>query len=164
MKLAIFSDTHDNLFTLKQALDWLAKEKIEEIIHCGDLANSETLNFLLENFSGPINLARGNADSPKLASKGRAKLWEGYGEIVAEGKKIAFTHFPKKALELAKNGGFNLVFYGHTHKPWGEKTGNSRLANPGTLSGMFYKATFAVYDTVSDKLELKILEKLNSTI
>jgi len=34
------------------------------------------------------------------------------------------------------------------------------LANPGTLAGMFSKATFAVYDTSTNNLELKILERL----
>jgi hypothetical protein len=164
MKLAIFSDTHDNLATLKQALDWLAKEKIEEIIHCGDLANPDTLDFLIKNFSGPINLARGNADNPELASRSRVKLWGEYGEVVVEGKKLAFTHFPEKALELAKNSRSDFVFYGHTHKPWEEKIGSTRLVNPGNLAGIVYRATFATYDTASDKLELKILEKLNPTI
>lgn len=161
MKIAIFSDTHDNLATLKQALDWLAKEKIKKIIHCGDLTNPETLDFILENFSGQISFALGNADSSELAGKARATCCGEYGEIVADGKKIAFTHFPKKALELAKKNQHSLVFYGHTHKPWKEKIGAARLANPGTLAGLFFKATFAVYDSSSDKLELKILEKLN---
>jgi len=35
-----------------------------------------------------------------------------------------------------------------------------RLVNPGTLGGMFQKATFAVYDTASNEPELKILETL----
>jgi predicted phosphodiesterase len=34
------------------------------------------------------------------------------------------------------------------------------LVNPGNLAGMFYKATFAIYETKTDKLELKILETL----
>lgn len=161
MKIAIFSDTHDNLVTLEQALNWILKEKIKQIIHCGDLANSETLDFILERFPGRIDLARGNMDRPELTSADRAVLHEPHGEIKVDGKKIAFTHFPEKALELAKKNEFDMVFYGHTHKPWEEKIGKTKLVNPGTLAGMFYKATFATYDTSSDQLELKILEKLS---
>ena len=40
------------------------------------------------------------------------------------------------------------------------KVGNVILANPGTLGGMFQKASFAVYDTGAKNLELKILETL----
>jgi hypothetical protein len=35
------------------------------------------------------------------------------------------------------------------------------LLNPGTLAGMFYKASFAIYDTQTGQAELKILEQLN---
>jgi hypothetical protein len=34
------------------------------------------------------------------------------------------------------------------------------MVNPGELAGQFYKPTFAVYDTDTSLLELKILEKI----
>ena len=34
------------------------------------------------------------------------------------------------------------------------------MINPGELAGQFYKPTFAVYDRTTEKLELKILERL----
>lgn len=160
MKIAIFSDSHDNLATLDHALGWANREKIETIIHCGDLTNAETQEEISKLFSGPIHLVLGNADDPKLTSEKNVKVWGETGEITLGGKKIAFTHFPEKVLELAKKGTFDLVFYGHTHKPWEEKIGHCRLVNPGNLAGIIYKATFAVYDTSTDKLELKILERI----
>ena len=57
-----------------------------------------------------------------------------------------------------KSGKYDLVFYGHTHKPWAEKIGNCLLANPGELAGQRFKPTFAIYDIQKDKLQLKILE------
>ena len=82
-------------------------------------------------------------------------------------KRIAFTHFPDVAKKLAQSGKFDLVFYGHTHRPWDEKVisrdGKNiecHMINPGELAGQFYKPTFAVYDTTSGSLELKILEKI----
>ncbi|MFH1192432.1 MAG: metallophosphoesterase family protein [bacterium] len=62
---------------------------------------------------------------------------------------------------MAESGKYDYVFYGHTHKPWEEMVGECKLLNPGTLAGMFYRATFAVWDTVNNKFSLKILEKLN---
>jgi len=61
---------------------------------------------------------------------------------------------------LAKNSKYDLIFFGHTHQPWEKKIGDCRLVNPGTLAGMFNKATFAVYDSKTDKLELKLVERL----
>jgi hypothetical protein len=75
-------------------------------------------------------------------------------------RKIAFTHFPDIAKKMAQSGKFDLVFYGHTHRPWDEKIGNCHMINPGELAGQFYKPTFAVYDTATGGLQLKILEKL----
>ena len=87
-------------------------------------------------------------------------------EVEVGGKKIVFCHFPADAKKLAQSGKYDLVFYGHTHRAWDEKVacllsqGNTHMINPGELAGQFYKPTFAIYDTDSEKLELKILEKL----
>lgn len=166
MRLAIISDSHDNAPNLEKFLDWIADEKIDFIIHCGDLAAPTTLTEVIApKFSGQFHFVHGNVGYPELLEQ-VARDFTGVtihgevGQIEVDGKKIVFTHFPEKALELAKNGEFDLVFYGHTHKPWEEKIGKTRLVNPGTLAGMFYKATFAVYDTAADKLELKILERI----
>ena len=69
-------------------------------------------------------------------------------------------HFPAEAKKMAQSGKYDLVFYGHTHRAWDEKVGNCHMINPGELAGQFYKSTFAVYDTDTEKLELKILEQL----
>lgn len=166
MKISIISDSHDNIPNFEKFLDWIAKEKINFIIHCGDLAAPAMLSKVIApKFSGRFHFVHGNVGDPELLEEvaknfSNVKIHGEVGEIDVDGKKIAFTHFPEKALELAKIGAFDLVFYGHAHKPWEEKIGNCRLVNPGTLAGMFYKATFAVYDTITDNLELKILERL----
>jgi len=165
MKIAIIADSHDNLVTLEQALKWIEKQKIKEIIHCGDVANSETLLELAKNFSGKINLVFGNADDRQrifaLAKKlENIRIYGEKGEIKRNSKKIAFTHFKNTAHQIALKNKFDLIFYGHSHKPWQEQVGRSCLVNPGNLAGLFYRPTFAVYDTKTNRLELKILEKL----
>ena len=169
MRIAILSDSHDNIPNMEKALDWINKEKISIVIHCGDLAAPAMLTkVMVPKFSGEIHLVNGNVGDPELLDQvakdfAKVKIHGTVGQIEIDHKKIAFTHFPKEALELAKRGKFDLVFYGHTHKPWEEiiEAGGKKikLVNPGTLAGMFYKATFAVYDTETDKLELKILEE-----
>ena len=175
MKIAIFSDSHDNVPNLKKALDYINKEKIGVLIHCGDLAAPSMLSEVIApNFTGEIHMVFGNVGDPDLLIKTakkykNVKIRGNRGEIDAGGKKIAFCHLPQDAKELAETGVFNIVFYGHTHRPWTEnlrlKTEDGkqkvvRLVNPGTLAGLFSKATFAVYNTSTDKLELKILERL----
>ncbi len=153
MKIAIISDTHDNLANFLKVINWLNKEKIQIVLHCGDVCRKETLEEILKNFKGEIRLVSGNAD---LDLENLPEI----GEVEIEGNRIAFTHYPEIAEKLAETRKYDLVFYGHDHRPWEKKVGNCRLINPGNVAGVFYKATFAVYNTETDKLELKILEKL----
>lgn len=164
MKIAIISDSHDNLANIKKAIDILKKEKIKTILHCGDICAPATLAEILKEFSGKVHIVFGNVDGDhfrmtKIAFEDspRLKVLGELGKIKIGSKKIAFCHFPEFAQGLAATQKYDLVFYGHTHKPWEEKIGKTRLINPGNLAGLFYRATFAIYDTKTDKLELKIL-------
>lgn len=166
MKIAIVSDSHGNVANFKKIVQWLNKEKISLILHCGDIGNLESLKESLADFPGQFFGVFGNMDKDfKILVKDynkikNVKIEEKILETEIDRKKIAITHFPEEAKKLAESGNYNLVFYGHTHKPWEEKIGNCRLINPGESAGQFYKPTFAVYDTATDKLELKILEKI----
>lgn len=153
MRIAIVSDTHDNMANFNKVIDFLNKENITVMLHCGDICNQSTIDEAKKNFKGEITFVRGNGDyelEDVLESM----------DVELGGKKIAFVHYPDKAMALAESGQYDLVFYGHTHKPWEEKIGNCRLVNPGEVAGQRFKPTFALYDTETDKLELKILERL----
>jgi predicted phosphodiesterase len=56
-----------------------------------------------------------------------------------------------------QNNNCDIIFYGHTHKPWIEIKNDVQTVNPGTLGGVFTPATFAFWDTASGQLELKLL-------
>lgn len=166
MKLGVISDTHGNLFNLKKALDWMEENQVQVLIHCGDIGGSEMIKEMDNGFSGKIYLVFGNIEDPIKIKKavdqtqGDLIFKEKVGEIELEGKNIAFCHKSLKAEKLAEKGKYDLVFYGHTHQPWEEQIGKCKLVNPGNLLGAPYNPTFAVYDTETDKLELKILEEL----
>lgn len=166
MKVAIISDTHDNLVNLEKFLLWAERSKTKELIMCGDLCAPVTLaKCIAPKFKGRIHVVFGNVSDRSTEKEWAEKLenvshYGDLGEFEIDGKKIAITHFPWEAKKLAESGKYDFVFYGHSHEPWIEKVGETYLANPGTLAGMFQKATFAVWDTKSGKLELKILETL----
>ncbi|MDO8529920.1 MAG: metallophosphoesterase family protein [bacterium] len=153
MKVAIISDTHDNITNFNKIIGFLNKEKIMVLLHCGDICNEETIQEAEKNFNGEIEFARGNGDYH--LEKVPDTL-----ELDLDNKKVAVVHYPDLAKKLAESGKYDLVFYGHTHRPWEETIGKCRLVNPGELAGQRYKPCFAIYDTQTDKLELKILEKL----
>jgi hypothetical protein len=185
MKIAIISDVHDNIPNLKKVLDYCnekisASRRIEKIICCGDLASIETLEYLNDNFSGEIYFTFGNMDNDylksyhfeKLDSSTRyhslgmtyvykkTKIFKEEGEAEINGKKIAFVHFPRIAKGLCRSGRYDIVFYGHTHKPWEENIDECKMLNPGTVAGQFYPATFAAWDTETNKFELIRVDQL----
>ena len=122
------------------------------ILHCGDIQTQQIIDESKEAFNGEIKFAKGNGDYDlDLPEK---------MELEVDSKKIAFCHFPEIAKKLAASGKLDIVFYGHTHKPWEEIVNNCRLVNPGELAGQLFKPTFAVYDTMTNLLELKILDNL----
>lgn len=163
MKIAIISDTHDNLENLKKALGKIKKERVNIILHCGDVASKETLNFLFQNFKGRVYLVLGNMDKDygldkeNLEGFSQLEFSSDIKEIEIENKKIAFCHRPEIAQNLAKSQKYDYVFYGHTHKPWMENIGQTKLINPGNVAGLFYRPSFAVCDLKTGKIELKIL-------
>jgi putative phosphoesterase len=166
MLVGIFSDSHDNLINIEKFLDFVQTSNIEQLIFCGDLCAPATLQKLIVvNFTKTIHLILGNVADRDLLPKVAAglpqvKFYGDQGEFEIDNLKIAINHYPEEAKKLAESGKYDFVFYGHNHTPWLESIGKTVLANPGTLAGMFNKATFAVLDTTTRKLSLKILEKL----
>src|SRR3989338_4722926 len=166
MKIAIVSDSHDNLPNIDKILAYCKQEKIKTMFHCGDVCSGNVLKYLAQKFNGELYVVLGNVhEEPeamfaKIKELPRARLLGEEGEVDLAGLKIYLTHYPEVAKKMAETKKYNFIFYGHTHKPWEEKIGNCRVVNPGTLAGMFTKATFAVWDTETGELELKVLERL----
>lgn len=164
MKFAILSDSHNNEPNIKKAIEYLNKNKITQLIHCGDIDTAQDLELLANNFNGKIDFVFGNSDYGKNDFK---KIYEGnkkitchgdQGELEIDGIKIGFIHYPLLAEELAETKKYDLVFYGHNHLPFEKNIGKTKLLNPGNLDGSRTKATFAVYDTATKTPELIILE------
>jgi putative phosphoesterase len=163
MKMAIISDIHDNLPNLKKCLFWCQENKIEKIICAGDVTNSETLQILSVEFKGEIFLIRGNADiydEDEIVAYDNIYYGGRFAIFEIAGIKVGVCHEPIFFGEVLSKGDCNIIFYGHTHKPWIEIKKGVQTVNPGTLGGVFTPATFSFWDTTSGQLELKLLNSL----
>ena len=167
MQIAICSDSHDNLVNIEKFLNYCKQNKVAEIIHCGDVTEKSTKDFFEKNFSGTINFVEGNAEITVQEKQKRTNRFQKiqrtpipFLELTIDKIKIAVCHTREKAKRLAEKNLYNIVFYGHNHKPWQEKIGLTYLINPGNLAGMFYRASFATYNTTTKKLNLILLENI----
>jgi len=168
MKLAIVSDSHDNIPNIDKMLAYVKNEGIKVMLHLGDVCAPSVLEYLAEKFLGEIYLVFGNVDGDREKMQELSKYFknihllgeEGQPEIKDLNLKIGMVHYPVRAKKMAASGSYSVVFYGHDHKPWEETINQAKIINPGTLAGLFALATFAVYDTDVNKAELKILQQL----
>jgi len=164
MKIAIISDSHDNLVNLNKFLIYCEKNNIDIIFHCGDWCAPAIFEIIRQNFQGEVYGIFGNVHAENNLMLDQAKkfnihLKKELIEVKIDNIKMAIVHEPAKARKIAGKK-LDLIFYGHTHKPWQDKINNTFLINPGTLAGMFMKATFATYNTKTKKLKLHILDEI----
>jgi len=165
MKIAICADSHDNLINISDFLYFCNYNEVDVILHCGDWCAPSTLQFFRENFKGKIYGVYGNVHDDdkmvkKIAKETKIKIKKDKLSFTLDKLKMYITHYPETAQRAAKTNRYHFVFYGHTHKPWKEIVNQTHVINPGTLAGMFFRATFALYDTKTGKLELKILDQI----
>ena len=166
MEIAVISDSHDNLANIYKMLDYLKRKKIKIMIHCGDVCAPGVMKEMTDKFDGEIHLVFGNVDGDRekmkeLESKlDNLTIHGQVGQMELGGKKIAWCHYPWQAEELAASKKYDEIFYGHDHRPWEKKIGKTTVRNPGTLAGLFAKATFAVYNTKTGRSELMLLERM----
>jgi putative phosphoesterase len=162
MKLGIISDTHDNVWRLEEAFQYL--KGVEEILHCGDLISPFMVHRLGKGLAGiPVHLVWGNNDGDRRAVSAATALYpeiQIYGEfaeIELEGLRIAIIHYPEIARGLAKGESYDLVCYGHDHTAHQETIGNTLLLNPGEVMGLKGTASLVIYDTKTKIAEKKVI-------
>ena len=155
MKVAIFSDTHDNLEFFQKGIEYCKKNRIYTVIHAGDIISPFTIRVFGDyekfNFIGVF----GNNDGEKKFLK---KLYKTiyypphFFEI--DGKKFALTHEPEDLdFETTET---DIIIYGHTHEYEVIKKHGRLIINPGECCGYLTgKPTFAILDT--DSLEVRII-------
>jgi putative phosphoesterase len=161
MKIAILSDIHDNIWTLRSALN--AMQDADVLICCGDLCSPFNVPLLAENFPNPIHFVYGNNDGDLFRITKNASRFSRFhieGELFLtemDGKKIVANHYDNIAMELTRSGVYDLVFFGHNHRYQVERFGKTLAINPGTLMGYSpldmkeVPPTFVVYDTLTDQ-------------
>ncbi len=151
-KIAVISDSHDNIWALDKALAEIRAYGADILLHCGDLIAPFIIDRLAEGFEGTVHIVFGNNDGDGrllqvLASKhDRVHLHGIYHEFTAGDRAIAMIHYPEPARRIAQSGHFDLVCYGHDHTRHAEQIDSCWLINPGELMGLRGAATWGAYD------------------
>jgi len=148
MLLGIISDTHDNMDQLRKAVDLFNKRKVEHVIHAGDYTSPFTFRVLKElkcDFTGIF----GNNDGDKLLLQKMSseRIFNQPHIFELNGKKIILIHEQHIVDALADSGHYDIIIYGHTHKPEIRNVRNTLIINPGEAGSWLYgKSTIALLD------------------
>nr|WP_320011436.1 YfcE family phosphodiesterase [uncultured Desulfobulbus sp.] len=152
MRIAVLSDSHDQIPNLHAAVTRANRAQADVLIHCGDLISPFMLRYL-SAFEGPVHLIYGNnVGDQHLISSRCGTLFPNishhgtHGQITLGDRRIAFVHYPRLAKEVAQSGVYHLVCYGHDHIFHSERLGSCLLLNPGDLLGKEERPSFALVD------------------
>jgi putative phosphoesterase len=159
MIFALMSDSHDNIWNLRKALEVIRRYKAEAIIHCGDFVAPFMLKEL-DEMQIPVHGVFGNNDGDKfLLTKFsfttffNVTLYDPVGELDLGGFHVSFTHQKVVAEGLAATGKYDLVCFGHSHVATLENVGETVLLNPGEIMGKDGVPTFYIINTTEPSYE-----------
>jgi putative phosphoesterase len=160
MKVGVISDTHDNLTTIRKAVEVFAGSGVEAIIHAGDFCSPFTLPEFkpLADKGLKMYAVFGNNDGDRPLLVKRAgdfcSFVDGTRNVELGGRRIVVMHYPDLSQDLFRLGTYDLVIYGHDHTVRVEGD-RKKLLNPGTCSGyMAEAATVALLDTDTMAVEI----------
>lgn len=130
MRVLIISDTHGNHRNLDKVLE--REGEFDLLLHMGDTEGGE---YYIESTAGcPVYIVMGNndffADLPKEQEVeiGRYKV------LMTHGHYYYVSRDTERLKNTARQRGFDIVMYGHTHRPDIDLEGDVKVINPGSLS------------------------------
>lgn len=135
-------------------------EKVDFIVHAGDLVDLSVIDELEQ--LAPVLAVYGNMDGPEIRGK-LPKL----DSVKVSDWKIGVMHDPGalfgmgKMREIAKQNGFDVLVYGHTHNPSIKWEGKTLFINPGSptnpLPPFITKPTVALLRITNEKIMPEII-------
>ena len=136
-------------------------DKVDYIVHAGDLVQLSVIDEL--EHLAPVLAVYGNMDGPEI----RGKLPK-MNTVKIFDWKIGVTHDPGtlfgmgKMRGIAKQNGFNVLVYGHTHNSSIKWEGTTLFINPGSptnpIPPFIAKPTVALLRTTKEKITPEIIQ------
>ena len=159
VKVGILSDSHDHRGAAEGALLLFRAEGVGLVLHLGDVCSPA----VLAGYGDPAIILRGvfgNNDSDRdgLQEATGGAFRQGPRIETVDGRKILLAHsYDQLRGELTGQGRFDLVLFGHTHRPLTMRVGNALVVNPGESCGLMGgKNTCAIVDLAT--MEPRIVE------
>jgi hypothetical protein len=159
VRIAVVSDTHNNLRNVARIVELVNAARVERVVHTGDITQAKTLE-VLARLEAPLLGVYGNNDEREtiapVAASYAMQLVEGHLSFEAAGRRVGVIHNPDH-IDDALLARHDLVLHGHNHRLVLERRGQALLFNPGECAGFLVgHNAVGLIDLV--KLEVELLK------
>ncbi len=162
MKIGLLSDSHGRAATTRRGVDLLLGQGAEVLLHLGDVGTVEVIDALVAEFPEtggrvPAHVVFGNTDWDadglgRYAGSLGVSVDHPAGRLELEGGDLVFLHgHEEHRMAAALAEGVRYLCHGHTHRAADQRSGVTRIVNPGAL----FRArvySVAVIDTAADEV------------
>jgi len=157
--IGVMSDSHDNVTQVCKAVTLFKDAGCDLVLHAGDMVAPFAARELAA-LGCPVKAVFGNCDGEK---QGLEMALEKLGEIqdapllfTHGGRQVLLVHYHFSVATYASSGKYDVIIFGHTHKPDIRRAGKTLLLNPGEAGGWLTgKSTVALLNP--DTLEAEIV-------
>lgn len=132
MKILIVSDTHRRDDNLKKVIN--DNLPLDMLIHLGDVEGSEQYIPEWVNPECEMQMVRGNNDFFSALDREREIQIGKYKVLLTHGHYYNVSLGTEQLVEDAKERGFDIAMFGHTHRPYFDDSQGIIVLNPGSLS------------------------------
>jgi len=140
MLVGVVSDTHNHIKNIKKIIYLFNREKVDLVIHTGDISKANTLKIFSE-LEPPLVGVFGNNDR---IEEGLKEVCDEYNfnfqepplSMTLRDKKIVVFHEPDLIRDyIEEHKDIDLILHGHTHRYKEESVDNTVYFNPGESAG-----------------------------
>ena len=130
MKILIISDTHRKHDNLLKVLE--RECPVDLLIHLGDAEGYE--DYIAEQAGCPVEVVAGNNDFFSSLPREKELQIGKYKVLITHGHYYYVNTGIEDIEREAEGRGFDIVMFGHTHKPYIEIDEDVTILNPGSVS------------------------------
>lgn len=145
------SDTHRKFGKAKKVIDYFVKEKVDYIVHAGDIVEVEVLEYIKQT-KIDYRAVYGNNDKHLEKYENDFNLVEQPYYFYLNNKKVKLTHIP---YYLESDTDADIIIFGHTHYVHTKFNNKKLYLNPGeTCARDTNYSNFLILDIFESHYEL----------
>ena len=111
MKIALLSDSHDNMDALYKAVDLCNELKVDHVLHAGDLV-APFVSRALFKLDAPFTIVYGNNDGEKhgLYQMFKGQIFDTPFALTLDGRRVLRLHAPMLMDVLKNSSEYDLIW------------------------------------------------------